>query len=54
MSKQTEKVIFIGAALIGAYAAWLTIKEKQQQDKAFSDWFSAPAFSTGSLDFYKG
>ncbi len=52
---KTTDYIYLGAALIGAYAAWLNIKEKQRlQDAAFSDWFtSGSSFNnTGSFDFF--
>jgi hypothetical protein len=51
MSKQTQEYILIGAALIGAYAAYLSIKEKKQQ-QAVSNWFTGGAFGNGTYDFY--
>jgi hypothetical protein len=52
---KTKEMIYLGAAVIGAYAAWLNIKEKQRLNQAaFSDWFtSGSSFNnTGSFDFY--
>lgn len=52
MSKNTKDLILIGAALVGAYAAWLQIRKDRQHSQQFNDWFTDGAFSTGSFDFY--
>lgn len=52
MTKSTKDLVLMGAALVGAYAAWLQIKKEKQFSSEFSNWFSSGSFGTGSFDFY--
>ena len=54
MKASTKEIIYLGAALLGAYSAWLHIREKQYSNQQFSNWFtSGSTFNQpGSFDFY--
>jgi hypothetical protein len=49
---KTTEVFYLVMAALGGYAAYLAIKEKQQQQSQFSDLLDGGFSVPGTYDFY--